>query len=107
MKLNWSSSYKKAFKRTVKINPDAKQRIINVMEKLSIDPFSFELKTHKLKGILENSWACAAAYDLRIIFNFVKNAETSETEILLIDIGTHDQVYWKSIYKNQMTALQK
>jgi len=93
MKLHWSSSYKKAFKRTVKINPDAKQKIITVMEKLSVDPFSMELKTHKLKGILENSWACAVGYDLRIIFNFVKNAETTETEILLIDIGTHDQVY--------------
>lgn len=93
MKLHWSSSYKRAFKRTVKMDPDAKQKIITVMEKLSVDPFAMELKTHKLKGILENSWACSAGYDLRIIFNFVKNVETTETEILLIDIGTHDQVY--------------
>jgi len=93
MKLRWSSSYKRAFKRTVKVSPSAKQKIIDIMEKLSADPFSAELKTHKLKGILENSWACAAGYDLRIIFNFVRNTETSETEILLIDIGTHDQVY--------------
>jgi mRNA-degrading endonuclease YafQ of YafQ-DinJ toxin-antitoxin module len=49
---------------------DAKQKIITVMEKLSIDPFSLELNTNKLKGILENSWACAAGYDLRIIFYF-------------------------------------
>jgi len=56
------------------------------MEKLSVDPFSAELKTHKLKGILENSWACAAGYNLRIIFNFVKNVETSETEILLTHV---------------------
>ncbi|MCK9212762.1 MAG: type II toxin-antitoxin system mRNA interferase toxin, RelE/StbE family [Ignavibacteriaceae bacterium] len=93
MRLNWSSSYKKAFKKIVRTNPDARQKIVTVMEKLSIDPFSVELKTHKLKGILENSWVCAAGYDLRIIFNFVKNSETSETEILLIDIGTHEQVY--------------
>jgi len=56
------------------------------MEKLSVDPFSAELKTYKLKGILENSWACAAGYNLRIIFNFVKNVETSETEILLTHV---------------------
>ena len=93
MNLNWSSSYKRAFKRAVKINPDAKLKIISVMEKLSLDPFSTELKTHKLKGILENSWACTVEYDLRIIFNFVKNSQTSETEILLIDIGSHDHFY--------------
>jgi len=86
MKLHWSSSYKRAFKQTVNVRPDTKQKIITVMEKLSVDPFSAELKTHKLKGILENSWACAAGYNLRIIFNFVKNVETSETEILLTHV---------------------
>ncbi|PIW98577.1 MAG: type II toxin-antitoxin system mRNA interferase toxin, RelE/StbE family [Ignavibacteria bacterium CG_4_8_14_3_um_filter_37_9] len=86
MKLHWSSSYKRAFKQTVNVRPDTKQKIITVMEKLSVDPFSAELKTYKLKGILENSWACAAGYNLRIIFNFVKNVETSETEILLTHV---------------------
>ena len=86
MKLHWSSSYKRAFKQTVNVRPDTKQKIITVMEKLSVDLFSAELKTYKLKGILENSWACAAGYNLRIIFNFVKNVETSETEILLTHV---------------------
>jgi mRNA-degrading endonuclease YafQ of YafQ-DinJ toxin-antitoxin module len=31
--------------------------------------------------------------DLRIVFDFVKNQVTSETEILLINIGTHEEVY--------------
>jgi mRNA-degrading endonuclease YafQ of YafQ-DinJ toxin-antitoxin module len=32
-------------------------------------------------------------YDCRIVFNFVQNIESGEEEILLIDIGTHDEVY--------------
>ncbi len=63
------------------------------MDLLQKDPFQLKLKTHKLKGILEGTWACSIDYDLRIIFNFVKNKETNETEILLIDIGSHDEVY--------------
>jgi hypothetical protein len=32
-------------------------------------------------------------YDCRIVFDFVDNPETGEEEILLIDIGSHDEVY--------------
>ncbi len=31
-------------------------------------------------------------YDCRIVFNFVQNIESGKEEILLIDIGTHDEV---------------
>lgn len=49
------------------------------------------LKTHKLKGKLEGRWACSIAYDSRIVFKIVQfeNAEA----ILLLTIGTHDEVY--------------
>jgi mRNA-degrading endonuclease YafQ of YafQ-DinJ toxin-antitoxin module len=63
------------------------------MKLLQQDPFLPKLKTHKLKGILEGNWACSVDYDLRIVFDFVKNQVTDETEILLINIGTHDEVY--------------
>lgn len=63
------------------------------MRLLQNDPFHNSLKTHKLKGVLDGSWACSVDYDLRIIFDFVKNPDTKETEILLIDIGSHEEVY--------------
>ena len=91
--LNWSSSYKKAFKKLVKNDPVLKNRILITMELLQHDPFQPKLKTHKLKGILEDNWACSVDYDLRIIFDFVKNQLTDETEILLMNIGTHDEIY--------------
>jgi mRNA interferase YafQ len=91
--LNWSSSYGKAFKKTIKNNPEAKNKILAAMKLLQEDPFTPSLKTHKLKGILEGNWSCSVNYDLRIVFDFVKNQTTDETEILLMNIGTHDEVY--------------
>lgn len=63
------------------------------MDLLQKDPFQPQLKTHKLKGILEGCWACSVEYNLRIVFDFVKNHVTDDTEILLINIGTHEEVY--------------
>jgi mRNA-degrading endonuclease YafQ of YafQ-DinJ toxin-antitoxin module len=61
------------------------------LELLATDCFHPRLKTHKLKGELEGSWACSAGYDLRIVFNFVEH-EGSEA-ILLLSLGTHEEVY--------------
>jgi mRNA-degrading endonuclease YafQ of YafQ-DinJ toxin-antitoxin module len=36
-------------------------------------------------------WACTAGYDLRIVFEY-ETFEGAET-ILLLALGTHDQVY--------------
>jgi len=91
--LNWSSSYKKSFNKTIKNDPAIKDKILAAMELLQLDPYTPKLKTHKLKGILEGNWACSVDYDLRIVFDFVKNQATNETEILLMNIGTHDEVY--------------
>jgi len=93
MVLNWSSSYKRAFKKTTKSTPDLKEKIIAAMKLLEQDPFHPKLKSHKLQGILEDNWACAVTYDLRIIFTFVKNLNTNEAEILLINLGSHEEVY--------------
>lgn len=53
--------------------------------------FSSSLKTHKLKGEFEGYWSCSVTYDIRIIFKIVK--DESEDAILLLSIGTHDEVY--------------
>jgi len=51
------------------------------------------LKAHKLRGSLEGLWALRREYDCRIIYNFEQDSETKEELIVLIDIGTHDEVY--------------
>lgn len=86
-------SFKRAFKTLIRRRPELQQRIEGRLTLLAIDPFDPVLKTHKLKGQLLGAWACSVGYDCRIVFNFENNPESGAEEILLIDIGSHDEVY--------------
>ena len=67
------------------------QAIGSTLALLEADAFDPRLRTHKLKGKLDGSWACSAGYDLRIIFSFVQQEDAEA--ILLETLGTHDEVY--------------
>ncbi len=92
-RLIWGSSFLRGYKRLLRKHPDLANRIAHTLELLAGDPFSPRLETHKLKGRLVGAWACTADYDLRIIFDFCKSDAGAEDAILLIDIGSHDEVY--------------
>ena len=91
--LIWGPSFVRAHKRTVRKRPGTAPGIESALRLLVQTPFASQLETHKLKGVLAGSWACSAGYDLRIVFDFVREKGQSEDAILLIDIGTHDEVY--------------
>ncbi len=88
-----ASSFKRAYKKLLRRQPEIKIIVDERLALLAIDPFDPTLQSHKLKGKLSGSWACSVEYDCQIVFNFVENAESGEEEILLIDIGSHDEVY--------------
>jgi addiction module RelE/StbE family toxin len=86
-------SFKRAFKSAVRRRPELQQQMEQRLRLLAADPFDPILRTHKLKGQLSGAWACTVDYDCRIVFYFVQNPESGEEEILLVDMGTHDEVY--------------
>jgi addiction module RelE/StbE family toxin len=86
-----SSAFVRAAKRLLKKRPDVVEDLRAALELLSEDTLHPKLKTHKLKGDLEGSWAASAGYDLRVVFEIVDH-EGSEA-ILLLTVGTHDEVY--------------
>ena len=59
--------------------------------KLEEDAFAPALKTHKLSGDLYGYLACSCGYGCRIIPQLKKLIKGEF--ILLIDIGTHEEVY--------------
>jgi mRNA interferase YafQ len=63
------------------------------LEKLTVEPFSPSLKTHKLHGKLSGLWACQVEHDCRIVFTFEKDPDSDKELIVLADIGKHDEVY--------------
>ncbi len=86
-----SPSFTRAAKRLLKKQPQLAENLKITLTLLEADAFHQQLKTHKLKGIMEGLWACSLAYDLRIVFEFVQHAE--KEAILLQTVGTHDEVY--------------
>lgn len=89
--LQRSSAFARALKKTLKRDPRLAIEIEEALMLLSNDAFDTRLRTHKLKGRFEESWACSVGYDLRIVFSFVAQGETED--ILLETIGTHEEVY--------------
>ena len=87
------TTFIRAFKRTIKKHPSFQKEVKEKLKLLAENPFSPDLRTHKLKGKLSGTWACSAGYDLRIIFDFIKNDFGKEDDIFLIEIGTHEEVY--------------
>lgn len=93
MKLVADKSFKKAFKRLIKKSPQLQDKVLEVLDLLENNPFTPSLKSHKLTGSLDRYWSCSVSYDCRIIFTFSKDTESEETLIVIVDIGTHDEVY--------------
>ncbi len=92
MKLVASKKFKKSYKKFTKNNELLKNKIDETLKLLSINPYNKQLQTHKLSGKLETYLSCNCGYDCRIIFIIMKNIAEVE-EILLLDIGSHDEVY--------------
>lgn len=91
MKLILSKAFVRDAKRLLKRNLRLSESVRETLNLLELDISHPQLKTHKLKGKLKDCWACSAGYDLRIIFEIVKDG--IEDAILLQSIGTHDEVY--------------
>jgi addiction module RelE/StbE family toxin len=85
--------FKRNFKRLVKKNPQLQDKILETLQLLEEDPFTPSLKSHKLTGQLKGLWSCSVTYNYRIVFAFKQDPMTREDLIVLVDIGSHDEVY--------------
>lgn len=83
----------RALRRRVRRQPGLRDEMEQALRQLAEDPFHPSLHSHKLKGQLSGVWACSVGYDVRILFEFVQNPESGEEEILLLTVGSHDEVY--------------
>jgi len=87
-----SSGFKKSYQKFAAKNQLLRTSIALALEKLQSDAYHPSLRTHKLSGKLAAYMACSCGYDCRVVFTIEKYQDQTEY-ILLIDIGTHDDVY--------------
>ncbi len=74
-----------------KKHQDLKVRFEKLVTELAKDPFKPALELHPLSGRLDGIWAVKLTYKYRITLTLM----ITEKEIILLDIGTHDEVYGK------------
>ncbi|WP_017292415.1 type II toxin-antitoxin system RelE/ParE family toxin [Geminocystis herdmanii] len=91
--LIWSDNFSRKIKKLLRQNPKLRSLIEQKLEEIAENPFNANLRTHKLKGELSDKWSCSIDYSNRIIFKFIDHPNSEEKEILLLTIGSHDQVY--------------
>lgn len=69
-------------------HPLLKKKLAQVFRDLAVDPFQSSLKLHPLKGTLKGLHAVSVNYEYRLILTL----RITPKEIILLDIGTHDEV---------------
>ena len=72
-----------------KKHPDFRSRFAKVLGELQKDPFQPQLELYALSGKLSGCYAVSLTYSYRITLTLM----VSEKEIILLDIGSHDEVY--------------
>ena len=69
--------------------PELRVKLAGVLRDLESDPFQPRLKSHRLGGKLKDVEAVSITCYYRIILTIV----VTDKEIILLDIGSHDEVY--------------
>ena len=89
----WTPRSLRAFKRLIKRNPQLRLVIEQTLQQIELDVYHPSLKTHKLMGDLDDIWSCSVDYSYRILFEFTTDPATGDRAILLVNIGSHDEIY--------------
>lgn len=85
MNVGISSHFKKMAK---KLSQTERQVLDEKIEWFVNNPSDPRLKTHALTGRLKGYFSFSISFKKRVVFIFV-----SEDEAILIDVGSHDEVY--------------
>lgn len=88
-----SPKFKRAFRKFTRRHLHLQRQIEETLRQMQADVFAPALGTHKLSGELLGLRACSCGYDCRIVFAIEKDPKTGHEVIILVSVGTHDEVY--------------
>jgi mRNA-degrading endonuclease YafQ of YafQ-DinJ toxin-antitoxin module len=84
-----SSRFKRRAERFRREHPQLRQRLADTLRDLATDPYQPQLRLHSLGGEFAGVHAISLTYAYRITLTL----QVSEREIILLNIGSHDEVY--------------
>ncbi len=85
--------FERAFLRLTKKNRSLQSQIETALRRMAENLNDPRLKTHHLSGQLAGLHACSVAYDCRIVFARQKHRKTGAGVLVLVNIGSHEEVY--------------
>lgn len=86
MKVVFQKSFRK---RLEKLQPKLREKIGEAIFRFRENPLDPTLRNHPLKGSMHGKRSFSVTGDIRIIFEEYENY----TLVLMLDVGTHNQVY--------------
>jgi addiction module RelE/StbE family toxin len=81
--------HKEFCKRLVKLTPNQKKRVAEVLKLFEKNPHDPQLRNHALHGDQKGNRAIAVGGDLRLVFREENHYEW----VIFLSVGTHTQVY--------------
>lgn len=87
--LVWTASFTRSAEKFIKYHPELKEKFAAVLRELENDPFQPHFKYHKLAGKFKDIQAVSITFSYRITLTII----VTEREIVLLDVGSHDEVY--------------
>jgi len=81
--------FERRARKFLRKHPDLRPALRDTLDRLSEDPFEPRLRLHALAGSLSGIQAVSLTHSFRLALIL----KVTEEEILLLDIGTHDEVY--------------
>ena len=87
--LIWTAGFTRTAKKFLSCHPDLRSKVADILRNLEKDPFQPHLKFHHLSGSMKGIQAVSITHSYRITLTVM----VTDKEIVLLDIGSHDQVY--------------
>jgi mRNA-degrading endonuclease YafQ of YafQ-DinJ toxin-antitoxin module len=84
-----TDSYKKKAINFFQLRPQLIKKYAKTLFLLQSNPFHKSLRLHKLKGFKDEFYSISIDMKYRVILEFI----VVDDVIILLDIGTHDEVY--------------
>jgi mRNA-degrading endonuclease YafQ of YafQ-DinJ toxin-antitoxin module len=87
--LVWTNTFVRTARKFIQRHPDLAAILEDILRQLAEDPTHPRLRLHRLKGTHRDKYAVRLTYSDRIVLIL----RVESREIVLLDIGTHDEVY--------------
>jgi len=85
----YTESYIKRARKFIRKHPELVSQYEKTLKLLEVNPHHPSLRLHKLKGRLSELYSVSINISYRISIDFI----IEKDRIILIDVGSHDEVY--------------